>query len=294
MRALPPRLDPKHDLVFKRLFSSDEEILIALLTAVLKPPSSIVSAVVQNPELPRDFAWNKRSYLDLLVRLDDGTRIDVEMQCAKRPEFRGRVLYYWAQLFASQLKSGQAYESLCPGVSILFLSYEEFAGPEFHKIFSLLEESTGEHFSPLLKLHSVELSRLDEAESTDPLRSWARFFVSRDRAELAMLSEEDVMIAKAERRLYELSADEKLRQQLLEEERRAVASRLMLSGAYHEGKAEGQLEGRRRLLEKQLELKFGSLGASVLERLAVATEEELESWGVRVLSAERLDELFSS
>lgn len=48
---LESRLDPKNDLVFKLLFS-DEELLVALLSAVLEPPVPIRRVKLLNPELP--------------------------------------------------------------------------------------------------------------------------------------------------------------------------------------------------------------------------------------------------
>lgn len=57
--SLTERLDPTLDVVFKLLFSSDEELLIALLTAVLRPEKRIASAQVRNPELPKDFSDDK-------------------------------------------------------------------------------------------------------------------------------------------------------------------------------------------------------------------------------------------
>jgi hypothetical protein len=50
------RLDPTYDVVFKLLFSrpSCKDLLISLLTAVLRPKQPITSATVLNPELKKN------------------------------------------------------------------------------------------------------------------------------------------------------------------------------------------------------------------------------------------------
>lgn len=88
-------LDPKIDVVFKLLFAAPrhESLLIAFLTAVLKPDVAITSAVVLNPEIPKDFTREKGVFLNVRVRLSDGQLVDLEMQARDEPAFRERMLY---------------------------------------------------------------------------------------------------------------------------------------------------------------------------------------------------------
>ncbi len=58
-----------------------------------------------------------------------------------------------------------------------------------------------------------------------------------------------------------------------------------------EGKAEGLLEGRRGILEKQLQLKFGSLSEQARERIAQLDLQALDAAGERVLSAISIEEV---
>ncbi|MBU0501475.1 MAG: DUF4351 domain-containing protein [Gammaproteobacteria bacterium] len=60
-----------------------------------------------------------------------------------------------------------------------------------------------------------------------------------------------------------------------------------------EGRGEGRLEGGVRLLTRQLEHRFGPLPQAVHDRLAAASEGQLEAWGEAVLTAPSLDALFS-
>jgi hypothetical protein len=60
-----------------------------------------------------------------------------------------------------------------------------------------------------------------------------------------------------------------------------------------EGRAEGRTEGGATMLLRQLELKFGPLPTEFRARIEAADAERLLRWGERVLTAERLDDVFS-
>ncbi len=59
------------------------------------------------------------------------------------------------------------------------------------------------------------------------------------------------------------------------------------------GKAEGKAEGARRLLLRQLELKFGEVPRAERERVEQADEDQLLLWSERILTAESLSALLS-
>jgi hypothetical protein len=56
------------------------------------------------------------------------------------------------------------------------------------------------------------------------------------------------------------------------------------------GRAEGEAHGRAALLERQLTLRFGSLPANAIERLAAASVDDLNAIGERLLTAQSLEE----
>ncbi len=55
---------------------------------------------------------------------------------------------------------------------------------------------------------------------------------------------------------------------------------------------EGRVEGERRVLERQLQRRFGALSAENTERLTEASMEDLETWAENVLDAQTLDDVF--
>ncbi len=58
------------------------------------------------------------------------------------------------------------------------------------------------------------------------------------------------------------------------------------------GRQEGRQEGEAALLGRQLECKFGALDAEIRRRISAADSGQLLSWGVRVLRAETIEEVF--
>ena len=59
-------------------------------------------------------------------------------------------------------------------------------------------------------------------------------------------------------------------------------------------KQKGRQEGETLLLQRQLVRRFGPLPPEVLERIAAASLEEIETWGDRVLDATSLEGVFRS
>jgi hypothetical protein len=59
-----------------------------------------------------------------------------------------------------------------------------------------------------------------------------------------------------------------------------------------EGRQEGRQEGRSTLLASMLAKRFGALDPGTLARLATADAERLSDWGLRLLDARTLDEVF--
>jgi len=107
-------LDPKLDIVFWMLFGAERNrgLLIALLNAVLRPPSPISHVTVLHDEPERLATENKAIALDLRVRLASGEQLDIEMQSQPRLGLVQRVVYYWARLYAGQLARGADYVQL--------------------------------------------------------------------------------------------------------------------------------------------------------------------------------------
>jgi predicted transposase/invertase (TIGR01784 family) len=243
-------LDPKLDVTFKKMFADEQnrDVLISLLTAVLRPASPIVEVAVISPEIPVGVPDDKSILLDVLVRLSDDSLVDVEMQTQPRAGAEARALYYWARLAASELHRGQEYAALPRVALVLLLGYRAFPDAPFHGVFQVREQQSGTLFSNVLEIHTVELPKLRELAPDDRaaeqlLVLWARFMNARDLHELEELAMLDPIMARAKSILEELSADPSAQEAARQRELALLNWNHSNYVAGVEGEARGKAEG---------------------------------------------------
>ena len=124
MKLLSPRLD----VVFKKLFSEPDNkpLLTDFLASVLEVDNDKIHDLqIVNGEITPSMINEKFIRLDLTV-LIDGAKIDIEMQCLGNEYYRDRALYYWAKLYARDLKSGEGYDMLEQTISINICTFKLF------------------------------------------------------------------------------------------------------------------------------------------------------------------------
>ena len=128
------------------------------------------------------------------------------------------------------------------------------------------------------------LSRVEFAELRVAFETWFRNVILPrlpDGERLAMAQELMDMRTMLVENLYEWVAE---KSQEARQEGHEIGLR--------EGREEGRREGEARLLLSQLQARFGDLPEWAQDRIWQASVQELEHWGVRLLSADRLDEVF--
>jgi predicted transposase/invertase (TIGR01784 family) len=88
-----PFYPPSLDIVFRALFSMNEPLLRSMLEAILRPTIPIRSIDIEDPGLLPPTIDGKSVVLDLHLRLDDGSRVDVEMQCRSERAMLERIAF---------------------------------------------------------------------------------------------------------------------------------------------------------------------------------------------------------
>jgi len=275
-------LDPKLDVVFKILFSRNEDLLISLLTAVLQPAVPIASVTIVNYALPKSAVQDKGGTLDVLVRLEDGRLVDVEMQCRSQKGLRKRALLYWARLYGSEGGPGKKHLDWPPCVSIFFLGFCELPGERFHRIFQVLDVDDHEVFSDALQLHTIELpkvpARVGESDELELVR-WSRFLAAGTDAELEELAMSDSTMGKAKEALDLLSADPTVQELARQRELAQWTYRFEMGISHKEGIEKGRAEGEG-ALRAAVEAMCRAFGLSLdderRQRLAAMTLQQLE------------------
>ena len=86
---------PTVDICFKNLMENPE-VRRGFIAALLKvQPEEIEESTLLPTTLQRDYGDDKLGILDILVQLEDGTQIDMEMQVAYYEYWDARVLFYF-------------------------------------------------------------------------------------------------------------------------------------------------------------------------------------------------------
>ncbi len=144
----------------------------------------------------------------------------------------------------------------------------------------------------MLKLHFLELPKLEPERQRDPANKWGKFFRVTSDQELEELAMAEPSMEEAADALRWVSNDEKARQLALDREMSEVAFRHTIAAAQEDARAEGVLQGGAKLLERILVARFGELPGDVKSRLEAASADDIERWAQRVLVADRVEAVF--
>ncbi|MDR0995026.1 MAG: Rpn family recombination-promoting nuclease/putative transposase [Tannerella sp.] len=111
-------LNPKNDLIFKKIFGENEDLCISLLNALL-PLDDPIKEITYNPgEGIPDIPFMKDSIVDVRCTDVRGRQFLVEMQMQWTDSFRSRVLFNASKAYVRQLHVGDNYELLQPVYSL--------------------------------------------------------------------------------------------------------------------------------------------------------------------------------
>ncbi|MBI4647913.1 MAG: Rpn family recombination-promoting nuclease/putative transposase [Bacteroidia bacterium] len=179
------KVNPKIDIVFKKLFGSDgnKKLLKSLVNSILPENEQITELELKNPYNPADYVSGKLSYLDIKATDNSGRWYDVEIQIAPQDFFGMRVMYYWAKLFSAQLQSDQTYIELRKTIVISILNFvyfeDEKDNKRYHRNLGICDLLNKENYPQFdgLSLHFIELKKFDKdlQNITTTLDRWITF-----------------------------------------------------------------------------------------------------------------------
>ena len=250
-------LDPKADVVFKKIFGEHPHLLISFLNAVLPLAEDrlIVSLTyLQNEQVPVIPEF-KRTIADVKCTDAQGRVFIVEMQMNWTDHFKQRLLFGTSQAFVKQLDKGREYKFLQPvyGLGIVAEIYERNS-PDWYHHYQLVKKSSAESSDVIehLQLIFIELPKfpVHSVEEKHLRVLWLRFLreidekttsVSPDLLEVpeiasAVALAEESAYTPGELNLYESYWDQVSREKTL------IMDKYLQGKA--EGKAEGKIEGK--------------------------------------------------
>jgi len=244
-------LDPKSDIVFKKIFGEHPKLLISFLNALLPLPSNapIVTLTYLQYEQVPVIPEFKRTIADVKCTDAQGRVFIVEMQMNWTDQFKQRLLFGTSQAFVKQLEKGEEYKFLQPvyGLGLVAEIYETTT-PDWYHHYQLVKKADTSHGDVIehLQLIFIELPKFPVQSSDEKkLRLlWLRFLreidektkiVSKDLLEVPEIAQalelaEESAYTPGELNLYESYWDQVSREKTL------------ISGKYAQGKAEGKAE----------------------------------------------------
>ncbi|MEI6416216.1 MAG: Rpn family recombination-promoting nuclease/putative transposase [Verrucomicrobiota bacterium] len=242
-------LDPKNDLVFKKIFGHHPELLKSFLNAILPLPQdcvieSLTYIPTENvPEIPA----LKYSIVDVRCCDNHGRYFIVEMQLQWTNDFIKRMLFNAATTYVRQLEKREQYRDLSPvyGLALLDTKFDE--GEEWFHHYQMTPSIDKNKKLDDVQLVLIELPKLKPTTMTQKKSAilWLRFLKEIDEktreVDPSLLNAAPI---KEALHLLEIASYDEVELMAYDREWDAVRSeKTLLSGRFKEGKAEGLAEG---------------------------------------------------
>jgi len=280
----PMKFTARNDYAFKKLFGTEEnkDIMIEFVSLVtdLSQDDFDDVRIGNNEQLPR-FYNDKTGRLDIKIRLNDGRKIDVEMQNTYFDYYPKRSIFYCSKMIHEHFFSGLQYADLKKCIAINVLNSPFKLSPKVHSVYQIRESEEQTLLDELLEIHFLDLTKLPK-ENLTSVEKWLMFIKTDSKEERRMLAQENPVMTKAnnvmdifyldeqERRRYEAAWEyESDRLSMINESERKGLER---------GKSLGLAEGsRQKALEDAGNFKRLGVSIDIIAQATGLSKEEVEA-----------------
>ena len=284
-------LSPKNDYLFKKLFTNkdNEDILCDFISAIIG--REVVAAKVQMEKmLERERENGKYGMLDIEVTLEDGSKIDIEMQRWDEVNHIKRTVYYAGKLISEQLQKGDAYDKLKP-VEIIYITDFNFLKSKHYKTSTVIvdELDRREVIIKEIKFHYIELPKFRKSnpDMRDKLNQWLAFIDDQNKEWMNMAKDFNESILKAMDEFDRLVAKEAEKYTEEGKERFLKDMASVKYNTFHKGLNEGIQQGIHRGLEEGM--KKGIEQGEEQEKIKIA--KNMLKIGINIIDIVKVTEL---
>ena len=258
------KLEPTEDFVFKRIFGHEnsKKSLLSLLNAILDGNPIIKDLTILNTETQKEGRNNKASRLNIEVSTDDGTIINVELQCIATGDLYSRSVVYASNLISLNTRKGKSYDN--PKVISIWIIRDSVKQGIISNRKSPIEEITYcttptrwnegyERFVDKSRIIWIQLSKFIEEvmnNISEVLMNWIKFFDNPNK-----VKSNDEGIKEAQYTWEKISSSEQVKAQIRAQDKYEMDKASEMYYAKEEGKEEGKLEEK-----KQIALNMKSKG----------------------------------
>ncbi|MCP4220280.1 MAG: Rpn family recombination-promoting nuclease/putative transposase [bacterium] len=286
------RINPKVDLVFKKLFGSEEnkDILKSFINSCMPAHQQLTDITLKNPYNLADYVDGKLSVLDIKAVDENGTLYDVEMQVEGFDYYGQRALFYWGKVFTNQLETSGMYSKLNKTIVISILDYICFPDDKrHHRIVAPRDIETHEVHDMMdyMELHFVELKKFKKElkELNTTLDRWITFLNNFHQYEKDKIPKElaaDKEVKKAIEQLDVMYLNKKERQYYEAEQKairdRAAIMKSAVDNAEKRGEEKGIKKGKKEgLMRTAAGMKKKGMANDLIADVTGLSPEEISS-----------------
>ncbi len=211
-----------NDYMFCATLQTNNRVLKGLVCSVMHlRPEEVESVKIENPIVLGEAFGDKTFVLDIRVCLDNRGTINFEMQVLNELNWPERSLAYLCRVF-DRLNQGEDYIRIRPVTHIGFLDFTLFPEvPEFYATYRMMNEKNHHIYTGKFTLGVINLKQIRIATEEDrkwKIDYWASLFKATTWEEIRMLAEKNELIGEAADTLYQLSEDERIREQCFQRE----------------------------------------------------------------------------
>lgn len=174
----------KYDFSFKSLMRSEEVRRYFISDALAIPVAEIKSVKLANPFLWKRYRKQKLGILDVLVELNDDSKVNIELQIKVMKHWDKRSLFYLAKMFTDDLLMGEDYTRLKRCICISLLDFNMDDDPEYHKTYRL-RDVNGKEFTDMFEIHTIELRK--SLSGNGRMDEWIQLFNAKSEEDLEMI-----------------------------------------------------------------------------------------------------------
>ncbi len=277
-------LDPKNEVVFKKIFGQHPNLLRSFLNALLPlPEGSFIESLEYLPaELVPEIPLIKNSIVDVRCKDNRGRQFIVEMQMHWTTGFMQRVLFNASKAYVKQLDKSYQYSTLKP-VYALSLVNEIFdsKSEDYYHHYQIVNVADTNQQIEGLEFVFVELPKF-KAKTISELKLsalWLRFMTEIDESITELPAEflGQVEIMQAIENLQE-SAFTKSELESYDKYWDSIRTEKTLqTGFYDKGKAEGRAEGEEIGMRKVAKI-AKEIGVPIVDiiKMTGLSQEEIE------------------
>ena len=236
---------PKHDVIFKNLFSKtgNEEMLKELLEEITKVKIYDIE-VEKEVELSQMKVGEKYGRLDLRAVINKNSIVIIEMQMSDTCDMKKRMMYYGGKVLGGSLEIKQTYDQIKDVHIISILNYEMTDIDKYCSDTVTVDSEFREYeMVKGLKFYFIELPKFRKKVKAleTKLEQWLAFLDYEDEELIKMAIEKNGLIKKAQQE-YEYLTGEAAERRLQELREKAILDE---NSAYATGRKRGQAIGEK-------------------------------------------------